>query len=550
MSQELRELILRLALSNAIAHSGKALPKPVLASLLALRPELRESARSIAGLVDSVVEEVNRMSLEEQRSLLARLGGEVKLEKKEKRREVKIEGNPVVRFAPNPDGALHLGSARPAILCDWLAKEYGGKFILRFDDTDPKVKVPEKVFYDWILEDLQWLGVRVDQVVYASKRLEIYYTHAERLVGLGYAYVCTCDAEEWRRLRNSGTPCPCRELSSEEQLRRWKRMLNHKYREGEAVLRIKTDLAYPNVSVRDWPAMRIVEDATRHPINKRAHLWPLYNFASAIDDHELGITHILRGQEHALNTVKQKYIYDYLGWNYPKVFNLGRLSLRGVVLSKSKTRKGISEGIYSGWDDPRLGTLRALRRRGFSPEAIRRLLLDIGITSRDSVVAFENLAAYNRKVIDPIANRYFFVEEPIEIRLDLDEIWVEAPLHPTLERGKRKLKVRGKVYVERRDFEQFAGREVRLKHFCNVILKERAEILSYEPKRGLPIIHWVPADDFVVVELVRPEGTRRGVGEINLVNEREDSVVQFERVGFARIEKKERGKIVAIFAHN
>ena len=151
----------------------------------------------------------------------------------------------VLRFAPNPDGALHLGNARPAILCDEYAKRYKGKLILRFDDTDPKVKVPEKIFYSWIKEDLNWLGIKWHQEVAASKRLPIYYKYAEKLVKMNKAYVCTC-GDEWKKLVANNKACKCRLLDVKNQQKRWKAMLAYKYKEKAAVLRIKTDLDAKN----------------------------------------------------------------------------------------------------------------------------------------------------------------------------------------------------------------------------------------------------------------------------------------------------------------
>jgi glutamyl-tRNA synthetase len=383
--------------------------------------------------------------------------------------------------------------------------------------------------------------------------LKIYYRYAEKLIKLGFAYICTCDNLEWRKLRDKGESCPCRDLSIEDQLDRWQKMLNKEYHEGEAVLRIKTDLTHENPSVRDFAAMRIV-DEPNHPLVKDKHLWPLYNFASAIDDHLLKITHILRGQEHALNTIKQKFIYDYLGWKYPNVIILGRFSLVGMVLSKSRTRDGIEKGEFKGWDDPKLGTLRALRRRGYVPEALRKLIIDMGVTSSDARIAEENLAAYNRKIIDNIADRYFFVEDPVKIYVEgLDKDKVKIPLHPDDEkRGYRTIRLNKsqKIFlIEKRDYKKFRNKEVRLKHLCNILLKKHAKVTSIEVKKGVSIIHWVPFEEKIHVDLIKPEKIFRGYGEINILNEKPENIVQFERVGFARIEKITKKKVIAVFAH-
>ncbi|ASJ11294.1 glutamate--tRNA ligase [Thermococcus sp. P6] len=569
----LEELILKYALINAYTHGGKANPKAVMGKVLGENPGLRSRARELIPLVGEIVEKVNAMNLREQEARLRELHPEF-FESKEDRKEEKKglpplpkaeKGKVVTRFAPNPDGAFHLGNARAAILSHEYARLYGGKFILRFDDTDPKVKRPEPKFYDWIIEDLRWLGFKVDEVHMASDRLEIYYKYAEELIRDGKAYVCTCKPEEFRELRNRGIACPHRDEPVEVQLERWRKMLNGEYREGEAVVRIKTDLNHPNPAVRDWPALRIIDNPNHPRTGNRYRVWPLYNFASAIDDHELGVTHIFRGQEHAENETRQRYIYDHFGWEYPVTVHHGRLSIEGVVLSKSKTRKGIQEGKYLGWDDPRLGTIRALKRRGIRPEAIRELIVKVGVKRSDTTVSWDNLAAINRRIVEPLANRYFFVADPVEMHVEgYDEgFTAEIPLHPDHpERGVRRLRFEpGKpLYVSRDDMELFKpGSFVRLKDLFNVEITEveggriraRFHSMDYEVAREnrWRMVHWVPEGK--PCEVIVPEGDelliRKGLLEKD-ADVRVDDIVQFERFGFVRIDEVGE-KVVGIFAH-
>lgn len=571
---EFREIILKYALINAVQHDGKANPKAVIGKILGENPELRPKAKEIIPLVNDVVQEVNSMSKEEQEAKLREIYPEFFEEHKEKKEEKKglpplpkaEKGKVVTRFAPNPDGAFHLGNARAAILSHEYARLYDGKFILRFDDTDPKVKRPEPIFYDWIIEDLKWLGFQIDEIHYASDRIEIYYKYAEELIKMGKAYVCTCEPEHFRKLRDEGKACPHRDLPPEVQLKEWEKMLNGEYKEGEAVVRIKTDLNHPNPAVRDWPALRIIDNPNHPRTGNRYRVWPLYNFASAIDDHELGVTHIFRGQEHAENETRQRYLYEYFGWEYPEAVHHGRLSIEGVILSKSKTRKGIEEGKYLGWDDPRLGTIRALRRRGIQPEAIKELILEVGLKKSDTTVSWDNLAAINRRILEPIANRYFFVADPIpmEIKGYDEEFTAEIPLHPDYpERGVRKLKFTpGKpIYVSKDDLELLKDNEyIRLKDLFNVRIVEVSEeritaefdSIEYEKARENKwrMIHWVPEGK--PCEVLVPEGeeliVRTGLLEKN-ANLKVDDIVQFERFGFVRVDKVEGDKVIAIFAH-
>ncbi|NJE84777.1 glutamate--tRNA ligase [Thermococcus sp. CX2] len=568
------ELIMKYALINAISHKGKANPKAVIGKVLGENPELRPKAKEIIPLVNEIVEQVNGMSIKEQEAKLKEIYPEFFEAKKEKKEEKKglpplpkaEKGKVVTRFAPNPDGAFHLGNARAAILSHEYARMYGGKFILRFDDTDPKVKRPEPKFYDWIIEDLKWLGFQIDEIHIASDRLEIYYKYAEELIRMGKAYVCTCKPEEFRKLRDEGKACPHREEPVEVQLERWRKMLNGEYKEGEAVVRIKTDLSHPNPAVRDWPALRIIDDPNHPRTGNKYRVWPLYNFASAIDDHELGVTHIFRGQEHAENETRQRYVYDYFGWEYPVTVHHGRLSIEGVILSKSKTRKGIEEGKYLGWDDPRLGTIRALKRRGIRPEAIRELIIEVGLKRSDTTVSWDNLAAINRRIIEPIANRYFFVADPIPMYIEGygEEFIAEIPLHPDHpDRGVRKLKFEpGKpVYVSKDDMNLLKpGNFVRLKDLFNVEIvevsedgiKARFHSIDYEIAREnrWRMIHWVTEGR--PCEVLVPQGdeliTRKGLLEAD-ADVKVDDIVQFERFGFVRIDEVTPEKVVAIFAH-
>ena len=579
MLQDVRERLLRIALQNAIQHGGKAKAEPVLGKLLAERPDLRQKARELLSLVREVVDEVNAMPLHEQKRLLEERWPEaLAKEKPEEKPQLPPLPNVdkyervITRFAPNPDCVLHLGSARAVILSHDYARLYKGRFYLRFDDTDPRTKRPRLEFYDAIREDLRWLGCGWDAEYMQSDRLPIYYRWAEKLLSKGYAYVCTCGREEFRRLVLSCLPCPCRSLPVEDQLERWEWMLDGTYGEGEAVVRIKTDLSHPNPAVREWPALRII-DTEKHPhprpeIGSKYRVWPLFNFACAVDDHLLGITHIIRGKEHITNEIRQRYMYHYLGWSYPEAIHYGRLKITDTVLSKSKIVKGVEEGVYEGWSDPKLATFKALRRRGITPEAIRQIILEVGLKPVDVTLSWENLYAYNRKIIDPKANRYFFVEEPCPLALrGLDgEKVVELPLHPSYpERGRRVLRVKAEkgtaqLWVSRRDSEHMdVGSKFRLMGLANieiVAVEDNtliAEVHSWgveeAKKLRIPLIHWLPSEGNVKMTVKGPQGSAAGLAEPNIMRESVDSVVQLVRYGFCRIDWKGRDEVLVYYAH-
>ncbi|KYH36091.1 MAG: glutamyl-tRNA synthetase [Candidatus Bathyarchaeota archaeon B23] len=534
----LREEILKWALLNAVRHEGEARIGPVMSRLLGEHPQWRSRARELTSLVREVVDEVNSWSPERQRGALLERWPQLLEERPraEERRELPPLPNVDrfrevrTRFAPNPDGPLHLGNARPVVLCHEYARRYDGSFILRYEDTSPDVKAPILEMYDAIMEDLRWLGAEPDEVYHQSDRLELYYRYARRLIDLGAAYVCTCPPERFRELYMRGEACPCRGLSPPVHLDRWEGMLGGRYRKGEAVVRIKTDLRHPNPAVRDWPALRVA--TAPHPrVGTRYRVWPLYNFSCAIDDHEMEVSHIIRGKEHEVNTVRQRYLYSHLEWEYPEVLSVGRLSLEAGVLSKSRIRAGIEAGIYRGWDDPRLGTLMALRRRGIQPEAVRMLMIEIGPKGVEAKISWDNIAALNRRVVEPRANRYFFVDEPTPLWIEglETELRARLPLHPDHpERGVRTLEVEpsggvARLLIARRDAERLRpGSRVRLMGLLNLEVSEVNDVIEASPlpgghvearEMGLPFIHWLPegvgVEAEVVIRRLQGEGPRR-----------------------------------------
>ena len=576
---ELREFIRKLALLNAVWHDGKAQTGSVIGKLLSEKTGLRTKAKEISSLVNEVVQEVNSLSLNEQKRIVEEKWPEALVKEKveeEKRLPPLPNANRyaevVTRFSPNPDCVLHLGSARAIVLCYEYAHMYEGEFILRFEDTDPKLKRPVLEFYDRIREDLAWLDCKPDEEYIQSDRISIYYDYAERLLKDGKAYVCTCQPEYFREKALANKPCLCRDLQPEEHLRRWHGMLEGSYKEGEAVVRIKTDLSHPNPAVRDWPALRVL-DSQKYPhprVGSKYHVWPLYNFACGIDDHLMGVTHIIRGKEHLTNMVRQKYMYEHLGWHYPEAIHYGRLKITGASLSKSEIVQRIREGICRSWDDPRLATFAALRRRGITPEAIKKLMIDVGPKTSEVVLSWENLYAYNRKILDPDTNRYFFVHNPIQLTIrNIPKAFkAKLRLHPEYpERGFREYAIRPMgeddsivLWVSRDDTEVLKiGKIVRLMGLFNMKV-ERTDAYSvdacfisepYEEARkaGAPLIHWIPIGADLPCQVVMPDAkVAEGVAESACKGLKPDDIIQFERFGFVRIDEV-NVKLIAYYAH-
>jgi len=571
----LKEIILKAALLNALQHDGKAQAGALMGRVIGERQDLKTQAKELSGLIGKVVSEVNSLSVEEQKRKVEEKWPEALKKEKVEEEEKRLPPLPnadkykqvVTRFSPNPDCVLHLGSARAIVLSHEYACLYKGKFILRFEDTDPKVKRPVLEFYDRIRGDLDWLGCKADEEYIQSDRLQIYYEYAERLLREGNAYVCTCQPEQFRKKTLSKKPCDCRSLSAEENLERWQRMLNGGYGEGEAVVRVKTDIKHPNPAVRDWPALRII-DSKRYPhprVGSKYRVWPLYNMAAGVDDHLMGVTHVIRGKEHLTNQVRQEYMYRYLGWKYPEAIHYGRLKITGAFLSKSKIVQGIREGVYTGWDDPRLATFAALRKRGITPEAIKKMIIDVGPKTADVTLSWENLYAYNRKILDPLSNRYFFVSEPSELKVKNvpKSFKAELPLHPEKpERGLREYTVtpRAEFWIAKRDADAAETRKMlRLMELFNVKIEsvnaESVEAVfaseAYEDARKAKakLIHWIPKGATFPCRVVMPDASvNEGVAESACEKLKPDTTIQFERFGFVRVDKND-GKLTAYYAH-
>jgi len=559
--EDTKDLLFLCSLQNAVKHGGVPQAGAVIGMVMGAHPELRSQAKEVSALAKEAIADVAALSAAERvTTLQARAPAmyEAIFAKHEHKKALPdLEGSEkgvVMRFAPNPSGPLHIGHARAAVLNDIYVKQYGGRYILRIEDTDPKRVDPEA--YEMVKEDIRWMGLGITETVTQSERLPIYYDLCTELIKRGGAYVCTCDNEYFKELKQAKKACPCRGKSVEENLALWQKMLDHGFKEGEASVRIKTDLNHADPAVRDFPAFRIL-DAPPHP-KVKAHVYPLMNFSVVADDHLLGVTHVIRGKDHIANTRRQRFIYDHFGWKVPVYRHYGRMGIEGVVLSTSQMRLGINEGKYTGWDDIRLGTLRALARRGILPDAVRNAMVAIGIGDVDISFSWDNLYSENRKLVDPVANRYFFVPDPISITIEgAAPHAAHAMLHPSdAARGTRTLQFEGSVLVPREEIAE--GTEmIRLKDLFNVRISWNngtptftyaGESLADARAAKAHIVQWLPVDSATPCTLVTQEGEIKGMCEPNVSSEL-GKVVQFERVAFAKIDATDPTGIVAYFTH-
>jgi glutamyl-tRNA synthetase len=560
MDDDTRELVRLYALQNAVEHGDDAEVGAVIGTLMGEHPELREDAEDISDNAPEVVASVNSMNPDERRATLEEEAPEL-LEEDEEEEDDGLPPLPnadgydevVMRFAPNPNGPPTIGSARGMVVNDEYVREYDGKLVLRYDDTDPVNKRPLPDAYGWYEEDAEWLGVEIDETYRASDRLETYYEHARRLIEKEAAYVCDCPAEEFSEKKAEAVPCPHRDRGVEKNIEEWERMHDDA---TDTVLRVKTDIEHKNPALRDWVAFRVVDEP--HPLTGDDYrVWPMLDFQSAVDDHLLGTTHIIRGKDLRDSEGRQRYVYDAFGWEYPEVLHWGRISVEEYgTLSTSSLAEAIENGEYEGWEDPRVPTVRALRRRGIRGDALREALLELGVSESDIEFSMEHVYSANRALVDEEANRYFFVRDPVRVRVEeAPAKTARPPLHPDDNRGEREISVGDAVYLEENDIPE-AGEKLRLKSLYNVevvstdppVVRHLGNDLSLVREGDASVVHWMSAheDETVDAKLRTPQGDEKGVVEAAACDE-EGGIVQLERVGFARIESNE--PFVAFFAH-
>lgn len=557
---ERKDVVRKYVLQNAVFYSGKADPKAVMGKVMANEPELRKQMKEVREDIGEAIKEINRLGVEEQKNQLVCICPDL-LKKETKVREGlpplrdAVECGVVTRFAPSPTGPLSIFQLSRAVMISYLyAKQYRGRFIVRIEDTD--ASRIEKKYYGMIKEDLKSVGVDWDRIVLQSDQIPVYYRHAEKLIKDGRIYACFCSADKFREIKKKKQNCLCRDCSPKENHKAWWRAKEGKYRDGEIVFRMKSSMHDPNPVLRDPPLLRV--NRSRHPLKgTRYKVWPLYNFSCAIDDHVLGITHVFRGKEHEHNTAVQRRIYEALDWKPPVTINFGMIYLSGEKLHTRDVVEMIRSGKISGWDDPNLPTVRALLRRGFRPEAFRLFAAQCSLTKHDITVDWETFYGINRRVIDPDAERYRVVIDPVAVNVggcikDLcvgDSVMVQK--HPD-RKDTRKIPVTRRVYVSGDDFRRFRGKKVRLIDLFNVSLDRKTKsIKSQTISDSMQKIQWVP-EGGVDVKVLKPgekDGELKGIGEPGMKKLKVGDVIQMIRLGFGRVDRKTKTGIQIVFAH-
>ena len=441
----------------------------------------------------------------------------------------------ITRFPPEPNGYLHIGHAKSIVLNFDIADEFGGKTNLRFDDTNP---VKEDVeFVESIKKDVEWLGYNWDGLFFASDYFEEMYSRATLLIEKGLAYVDDLSADQIREYRGTltepGKESPFRGRSVEENLDLFKRMRDGEFGDGEKVLRAKIDMSSPNINLRD-PVIYRIAHVPHHNTGTKWCIYPMYAFAHPIEDAIEGVTHSIC----TLEFEDQRPFYDWVIKEcempaVPRQYEFGRLNLTNTVMSKRKLKQLVEEGYVDGWDDPRMPTLSGLRRRGYTPEAIRNFCREIGVAKTSGIVDEKMLEHFVREDLKLKAPRTMGILKPLKVVItnypEGEIEMLDAEINPeNPEMGMRKIPFGREIYIEQEDFMEdppkkyfrlFPGNEVRLKHAyfikCEEVIKDAdgnvVELhCTYDPetKSGTGFtgrkvkgtIHWVEATQAIPAE--------------------------------------------------
>jgi len=514
LDDELKKVIRGIALLNASEHDGMTRNDAVISKVIGTKPELRERIKEVIPLISDTVKEVNKLSMPIQKAELEKEFPELLVVKPKQERsglpplEGAEHGKVVTRFPPEPNGYPHIGHAKASIIDEEYARMYDGKSVLRFDDTNPENERLE--YYAAIKVGLDWLGIKFDLIKNTSDDMELIYKKAEELLQSGNAYICTCDKEIISKNRREMLSCKCRSVDNDQNIKRWNNMFE-KYKPGEAIVRFRGNMQSENTVMRDPTLLRIIDGP--HPIHRdKYRVWPNYDFAVAIEDSIDGVTHAFRTKEYELRNELYYVILDKLGMRKPKMLEFSRLEFDGMPVSKRVLKSLVQEGKVSGYDDPRLPTLEALRRRGIVPEAIRRFVLSLSFTKSDTLAPFETLESFNRKMVDPTSIRLFIAVDPIKLTVkDNNLTEVKILNHPQKHMGARVIQIDGTFYISGEDASHLkVGDEVRLLELYNIKVTKlgsiiEAEVIGTNFKSKIPKIQWVPRKNSINIEVLVPK---------------------------------------------
>ena len=581
----LEEIIRKHSLKNA-ADYKLAIPAKVVGKVIGEFPDAKNDMKATMKLLNEEAKRVNALThaqvLQEMKEFEFE---EKKVEKKELELPSAVQGHVLTRFPPEPSGYPHIGHAKAAWLDCQSALNYGGKMLLRFDDTNPEKEKQEYV--EALKEGLTWLGIEWSQESYTSDRMEEFYTYCDEMFVKYKAYVCTCSAEAVKKGREEKKACDCTVREPQENMKLFRKMRDAsrpkdgcapsgqkpeaggKMSEGEAVVRFRGDMHSENTVMRDPTLFRIIV-ASHYRQGEKYKCWPSYDFVAPIMDSTEGVTHAMRTKEYELRDELYFAILKILELRPPQLIEFSRLSIKGAPISKRLITPLVAAGKVEGWNDPRLPTLKGLARKGILPEAVKSFVLSFGISKVESEPNWDALLAENRKLLDERCMRRYFVRSPVKLLVDgAPEKEAEVSNHPkNAGMGKRKIITASEFWIAGTDADALTiGETFRLKELYNLVVTEKTtECIKakYDADEGLAAkkIQWVPVASAlnckvkIAGDLLDESDNFRensmsednGYCEASCLELTVGDIVQFERYGYARIDKIEENRLVFIFS--
>ena len=568
MDEELKREIRKMTLQNAFEHGGQTQDKIILGKILGTKPEFRTKVKEISVEISKIVSNVNQLSSEEQKKEIEEnfpeiLAPKEKVEEREGLPELEgaQQGKVITRFPPEPNGYPHIGHAKAAIINSEYAKMYGGKFILRMDDTNPEAERME--YHAAIKVGLEWLGVKWDEEKQTSDDMELFYQKGKELIDSGKAYVCTCKRDDISKNRRERKACKCSMEDVDKNNKSWEKM-QEKYKPGEAIVRFRGDMKADNAVMRDPVLFRIIEEK-HYTLGEKYRIWPSYDMAVAIEDSIDNVTHAFRSKEFELRRELIDAILDALNMRKPSQGFFSRLEFKGMPISKRIIKPLIEGGKVSWYDDPRLPTLEGLKRRGIKPEAIRKFIMSLGLTKANTLAPFDALEAFNRKFVDADSIRLFMVSSARKLSIrNLSMSKVEIPNHPVNDMGKRTIEIDENFYISGDDAQNIKqGTQIRLLGLGNVLItKEGTELEGEFVGEGettdIAKIQWIPQKTAHEIKMIIPkilfngeEFNEDSLEESDVYTEpyylqlKEGEEIQFVRFGYCRKDSQNQ----AIFTH-
>jgi len=482
-----------------------------------MKPTFSKNIKAAQELCKQITENINKVKVDELKKKFSACNEEKPKEKREKKLEypkMEITGEIVTAYPPDPSKYPHIGHGYASFINYNFAKMHSGKFILRFEDTNPTIV--KKEYYSAILEGLKWIGIIPDKVVNASDYVDKLYNETRKFINSGNVYICSCNAETVKKNRLEKIECKCRKKSNTENLKEFEELVNGKYKQGEKLVRLKLDMKNKRAEMRDPGIMRTVLVA--HPLQgDKYKLWPSYVWQNTFLDHYNGVTHRFRSKEFEPWKPVQEEIAKLAGFKMAQIYEYARVNISGVKASGRQIRELVEKGEME-WDDPRLTTLIALRKRGFAPKAIIEFIQKMGLSKTESTAQWGVLESFNRKELADVEKVAFF-------------------------RKTKKFVVNNEnIYIDPTHLKE--GTEYRLRHFCNVIYKNgKLEKCGNEIKKGVSILPF--AKEIQEATIIMDDASKvNGFIEKKALKE---TNYFFENLGFVKVDSLK--PLVAYFTH-